>query len=76
MMDVNSFKQTVARIEVWYDKQFSTWVVQKKDGKGNQIGDCEYIHLKKDAIEYGKEIKQEHPNADLIIFNRDGSLRK
>lgn len=61
-----------AKIEVWYDKQFLSWVVQRKDENGNQIGDCEYFYLKSDAVKYAKEIKQKHPNADLVIFKRDG----
>lgn len=65
---------TVTKIEVWYDKQFSTWVVQRKDKAGNQIGDCEYINPKKAAVEYAKEEIKKHPNAELVIFKRDGSL--
>jgi hypothetical protein len=36
-------------IERWYDRYTKCWVVQLKDGKGNQIGEAIYVHSKAEA---------------------------
>lgn len=46
--------------ERWYDRGSRSWVVQKKDVEGNQIGDAAYVGSKREAIlieaEWRKEI--------------------
>jgi hypothetical protein len=58
---INEEKE-VAKIDYWYDKSEKSWVVQKKDKGGNQIGYADYVYTKKEATDlaaqYEKEIKK------------------
>ena len=38
------------RADVFYDRQFRTWVSRVLDADGNQVVDCEYDHAKADAL--------------------------
>jgi len=57
------------KIDMYKDYQFKVWVVRIIDNEGNQIGDCDYAHLKKDAKELGLEMLRE---AKEISFKRRG----
>lgn len=37
------------KIVKWYDKQFRVWVIQIKDGDGNQVGDAIMVYSKREA---------------------------
>lgn len=49
------------KVEMWHDKNTKSWVVQKLDSKGNQIGDASYVatkdEAKKEKTRLEKEIK-------------------
>ncbi len=47
-------KMTVTR---WYDRATRSWVVQRKDAAGNQIGDAYYAGVKSDAVKCEREWK-------------------
>lgn len=37
-------------IDRWYDRHIRSWVIQRKDSEGNQIGDSVYVYSKPEAI--------------------------
>lgn len=39
----------IAKIEIWYDRPSRSWVVQRKDAEGSQIGEADYVHSKREA---------------------------
>lgn len=48
-------------IEVWYDAQTRNWVVQQKDGEGNQIGPgyegtAVYVYSRSEAVDEVKSV--------------------
>lgn len=34
----------------WYDRQTKSWVVQRKDAEGNQVGEADYVYSREEAI--------------------------
>lgn len=49
-------------IDRWYDPHTKSWVIQKKDIYGNQIGDAFYTGNKQDAIDTEEQWKSEVGN--------------
>lgn len=47
------------RTERWYDRRAKTWVVQKKDSEGNQIGDSAFSGTRAGAIAIEDEWRRE-----------------
>lgn len=37
-------------VDRWYDRNNRSWVVQKKDVNGNQVGEAAYVGSKREAI--------------------------
>lgn len=47
-----------AKVEVWYDRATRSWVVQRLDADGNQIGTADYVHSKREAQALAKEYER------------------
>jgi hypothetical protein len=51
----------IHKIDIWYDKHSKSWVVQKLDSHGFQMGNVDHVYSKSEAInlkkQYGKEVK-------------------
>lgn len=39
----------ITRIDQWYDRRTRSWVVQRMDAQGNQVGDAEYVYTRREA---------------------------
>lgn len=50
----------VVKIDRWYDRQSRSWVVQRLDIEGNQVGDAYYSGTKLGAIMIEKDWKIEN----------------
>lgn len=48
-LPIVSAESPVASVDRWYDRKSKSWVVQRKDFTGNQIGDAHYCGDKKEA---------------------------
>ena len=46
---INTPPGPAVTVDRWYDRKARTWVVQKKDAQGNQIGDAEFSGTRKGA---------------------------
>ncbi len=59
----NDADEPYHHVEHWYDKHTRSWVVQKKDKEGNQVGAADYVGRKHEAeslrAEYEKKIVKE-----------------
>ena len=42
-------EEEIASVEMWYDRHTTSWVVQRKDSEGNQIGSADYVYTKQEA---------------------------
>lgn len=44
--------QSYSTVDSWYDRSTKSWVIQKKDREGNQVGSAEYVGTRseKDVI--------------------------
>lgn len=73
-------------VEKWYDPYTKSWVIQKKDLQGNQIGNATYVHSKEEAVNEENRMKQERKTKDklrdmkyqgleIVIENEVGSKR-
>ena len=55
-------KKVATRVDVWYDRGSRSWVVQRKDRYGNQVGEADYVGRKEHALElkgeYLKKIRK------------------
>lgn len=64
--------------KVYYTPEWKSWCITFYDGDtGYLFNDSAYAHLKKDCIEYGKEVLQK--NADggkLEIYDKQNNLQK
>ena len=45
-------------IEKWYDQHTKSYVIQKKDKDGNQIGEAIYCGNKEEAVSITEELKR------------------
>lgn len=61
-------------IEVWHDRFTNTWVVQRKDNEGNQIDKVDYVHSKKEALDYANTYKTENQNSVIKVYKRSGDF--
>ena len=63
------------RVDMWYDRNTRSWVVQLKDERDDQIGDAVYVATKPEAerekrlMEHG--IKREALAGELLKLARD-----
>lgn len=64
----------VEYIDIWYDHNVTSWVVQRKDGEENQVGRADYVYTKKEAKDYADSYREEHPEAKVRIYKRSGEL--
>lgn len=55
-------------VDYWYDKNTKSWVVQRKDNRGDQIGNADYVYSKKEALDLVKHYNEE--------FDREYKERK
>ena len=46
-------------IDYWYDKNTKSWVVQRKNNRGDQIGNADYVYSKEEALKLAKEYNEE-----------------
>lgn len=46
-------------VDTWYDRYTKSWVVQRKDSFGNQVGDADYVYSKREALLLKKEYERE-----------------
>lgn len=44
----------IARIDVWYSKEFDCWLVSKYDDEDNQLGGAVDFYSKSEAVEYAR----------------------
>lgn len=59
-------------VDMWYDRQTRSWVVQKKDAEGNQIGDAYYTGSKSDAQKTKESWEKElNPKQSSLVFSND-----
>lgn len=49
----------IVRVEMWYDRSVKSWVVQKKDSRSYQVGDCIYVYSKREALDIKKFCENE-----------------
>jgi len=47
------------KVEYWYNSDIKSWVVQRKNNRGDQIGDVDYVYTKEEAIRLAKEYEEE-----------------
>lgn len=47
-------------VDMWYNRDERSWVVQLKDIYGNQIDEAIYIHYKQEAVNVVNKLKKEH----------------
>jgi len=52
-------------IDMWYNRNDKSWVVQLKDKENNQLGDSTYVHSKPEAIHHVNWLKEKY-NVPLI----------
>ena len=45
------------KIETWYDRPSRSWVSQRKDAAGNQVGEAQYDGHR-DAVPYSRDMLQ------------------
>jgi len=43
----------------WYDRRTRSWVVQKLDADGNQVGDAEYVGTRAGAEAIERQLREE-----------------
>ena len=61
------------KVEHWYDPQMRSWVVQRKNNRGDQIGDADYVGSEREALdlvkyyneEFDREYKERKPFLEL-----------
>jgi hypothetical protein len=46
-------------VDYWYDSHTKSWVVQRKNNRGDQIGNADYVYTKKEALNLVKEYNEE-----------------
>jgi hypothetical protein len=55
-------EQKAVSVRIWYDRSIKTWVIQKLDDRGYQVGDAEYAYSRGEALSlkifYEKEIRE------------------
>ena len=56
------------KVDYWYDSHTKSWVVQRKNNRGDQIGDADYVYTKEEALRLVKEYEEE--------FDREYKERK
>ncbi len=47
------------KVDYWYDSNTKSWVVQRKNNRGDQIGNADYVYSKKEASDLLKEYEEE-----------------
>lgn len=57
----------IASIQVKYDSALHTWTLQRKDNKGNQIGDAEFHDRLQEIAHAADSHKARHPRASLVV---------
>lgn len=64
--------RTATHVAVWYDRQTRSWVIQKKDRYGNQVGEADYVYTKQEALllkkEYLGEMKKKSTINPLDLY--------
>ncbi|MFA1510008.1 hypothetical protein ACDN41_12330 [Priestia aryabhattai] len=63
-------------IEVWYDQYTNSWVSQVKDAEGNQVGNADYVHSKREALKCAQWSREENKGSVIKVFKRNGELQK
>jgi len=46
-------------VDYWYDSHTKSWVVQRKNNRGDQIGSADYVYSKEEALKLVKEYEEE-----------------
>lgn len=46
------------KVDYWYDSHTKSWVVQRKNNRGDQIGNADYVYSKKEALDLVKEYNE------------------
>lgn len=59
MFNINNLDliEKINKVEYWYDKYTKSWVVQRKNKYGNQIGRADYVYSKKEALDLVKKYR-------------------
>lgn len=47
------------KVEYWHDSHTKSWVVQRKNNRGDQIGSADYVGSKKEALDLVKYYEEE-----------------
>ena len=47
------------KVDYWYDSHTKSWVVQRKNNRGDQIGNADYVYSKKEALDLVKTYNEE-----------------
>ena len=58
------------KVEVWFDHYTKCWVAEAMTEEGFQVGEANYTHTKKEAIEYAKEYK-----LPIVKYNKQGEIQ-
>lgn len=53
-------------VEHWYDKNTRSWVVQRKDKAGNQVGTADYVHSAREAKQLRQTYEKHNMNEAII----------
>jgi len=49
----------IVTVEKWFDRWGTrSWVVQRKDAEGNQVGDADYVHTREEAQKLVKQYRK------------------
>jgi hypothetical protein len=46
-------------VDYWYDSHTKSWVVQRKNKRGDQIGNADHVYTKEEALRLAKEYEEE-----------------
>lgn len=57
-------------IRVWWCKEWQSWGVSWQDAEGNQLGDSEWYHLKRDAVDMARAYRDSDRCHNLVIQTR------
>jgi len=45
-------------VDYWYDSHIKSWVVQRKNNRGDQIENADYVYSKKEALDLVKQYNE------------------
>lgn len=72
-IEIDTSKQEIVSINLWYDKHTKLWIIQKLDINGNQIDNAIYISGKQNAIKEKQELEKLYNKSMLKDIQAKGT---